>query len=242
MFCCQVQSPMLQPQGVPVESELHVELHIADENLQQPETEQWWECELMLWVKFFIYDHGGINSVSSMSWEKKWFSNRPDNSWFGWFIKQIYQTFAGSSFLNQRICCFGMSIGKIRNQKTSFRALGHCDKHFFFFFLLNVTLFRLNTNRLVVIIISRLIAREKYSLSSSYCFEKPSLTLSSSTLWTYPLYTVIGSTLSSDLCTLRQSPRSTDGRFSATPGTCWRIQMLAVFLLCIMFLLLFQHI
>lgn len=41
MFCCQIQSPMLQPQGVPVESELHVELHIADKNLQQPETEQW---------------------------------------------------------------------------------------------------------------------------------------------------------------------------------------------------------
>lgn len=101
-----------------------------------------------------------------------------------------------------------------------------------------MTLFWLNTNRLVVIIISRLIAREKYSLSGSYCFEKPSLTLSSSTLWTYPLYTVIGSTLSTDLCTLRQSPRSTDGRFSATPGTCWRIQMLAFFLLCIMFLFL----
>lgn len=65
----------------------------------------------------------------------------------------------------------------------------------------------------------------------SYLFEKPSFTLSSSTLWTYPAYTVIGWTVSPDLDTLRQSPRSTDGRFSATPGTCWENKQLC-FVFC----------
>lgn len=36
----------------------------------------------------------------------------------------------------------------------------------------------------------------------------------------------MGWTVSSDLDTLRQSPRSTDGRFSATPGTCRTTSML----------------
>ena len=61
------------------------------------------------------------------------------------------------------------------------------------------------------------IKRSKFQ-SRIYLFAKPNLTRSSSTLWTYPVYTVIGWTLSSDKDTLRQSPRSTDGRFSATPG------------------------
>lgn len=38
MCYCQVHRPMLQLQGVPVDCKLHVKLHIADENLQQPET------------------------------------------------------------------------------------------------------------------------------------------------------------------------------------------------------------
>ena len=59
------------------------------------------------------------------------------------------------------------------------------------------------------------------SQSLPYLLSKPSFTLSSSTLCTYPLYTVIGLLLSSDIDTFMQSPRSTDGRFSDNPGT-WR--------------------
>lgn len=131
MFRCQVHRTMLQLQGVPVESELHVKLHVADENLQQPDMGGKWE------------ERGYLLSV----WDISLVSNR--------------------------------------------------------------------------------------QVSGSYLLEKPSFTLSSSTLWTYPVYTVIGWSVSPDSDTLRQSPRSTDGRFSATPGTCRSISMLAFSLLCI---------
>jgi len=47
MLHCQIHSALLQLQSQPVDCELHVELHIADESLQQPQiSQQWVTCEL----------------------------------------------------------------------------------------------------------------------------------------------------------------------------------------------------
>ncbi len=37
LFGCQVHRAMLQPQGVPVNSKLHIKFHIAEKHLQQPD-------------------------------------------------------------------------------------------------------------------------------------------------------------------------------------------------------------
>lgn len=52
MFCCQVHRPMLQLQGEPVDSKLHIKLHIADKYLQQPERRT--EGEKNMLVRAFL--------------------------------------------------------------------------------------------------------------------------------------------------------------------------------------------
>ena len=150
MFCCQVQSPMLQPQGVPVESELHVELHIADKNLQQPETEQWWECERMLWVKFFIY---GQRHKLSLIYE--WIERKERsptiliNSWIVWVIYQANMTnicwfqllkwknlllFFELFMINEETLGFGMSIGENKESEDILLGSGTLCQAFLFIF------------------------------------------------------------------------------------------------------------